>query len=165
MTNENQKPNIKIENLNVIYNQGKSNEVRALENINLEIYPQEYVIVFGPSGCGKSTLLYAISGLQRPVSGTIEVEGDIITQFTKNALAQFHRYKIGMIFQAFYLINSLNVLDNVCLPKIFEEADEKERNKAALGLLARFGINRSVPSDFLRTLRRAETESFYRPFF
>ena len=138
---QNQKPEIKIQDLNVIYNKGKSNEVRALENINLEINPREYVIIFGPSGCGKSTLLYAISGLQRPTSGVIEVGGDVISQFNKNSLAEFHRYRIGMVFQAFYLIESLSVLDNVCLPKIFDEQNEKERTELAMKLLSRFGMD------------------------
>ncbi len=114
-----EKQKIEIENLSVIYNQGQSNEVRSLENVNLEIYPQEYVIIFGPSGCGKSTLLYSISGLQRPTYGTVKVDGQDINKISKKEQVEFHRRKIGMIFQAFYLIPSLNIIDNVCLPKIF----------------------------------------------
>ena len=64
-------PIIKIENLKVIYNPGKSNEVRSLDGVSLEIFPEEYVIIYGPSGCGKSTLLYSIAGLQRP--GLVQV--------------------------------------------------------------------------------------------
>ena len=57
---------IKVDQLRVIYNQGKSNEVRSLDGVSVEIYPEEYIIIYGPSGCGKSTLLYGISGLQAP---------------------------------------------------------------------------------------------------
>ncbi len=134
------KQKIEIENLSVIYNLGQSNEVRSLENVNLEIYPQEYVIIFGPSGCGKSTLLYSISGLQRPTYGTIKVDGEDINKISKKDQVEFHRRKIGMIFQAFYLIPSLNIIDNVCLPKIFTGDSQKERREAAMKLLHRFGI-------------------------
>ncbi len=135
-----EKQKIEIENLSVIYNQGQSNEVRSLENVNLEIYPQEYVIIFGPSGCGKSTLLYSISGLQRPTYGTVKVDGQDINKISKKEQVEFHRRKIGMIFQAFYLIPSLNIIDNVCLPKIFTGDSQKERREAAMKLLHRFGI-------------------------
>ena len=56
-------PLIKIENLSVVYDVGKANETKALADINVEIYPNEYIIFFGPSGCGKSTLLYVIAGM------------------------------------------------------------------------------------------------------
>jgi len=68
-------PIIKIQNLRVIYNQGKSNEVRSLEDVNLDIYSREYVIIYGPSGCGKSTLLYSVAGLQVLTYGEVIVEG------------------------------------------------------------------------------------------
>jgi ABC-type Fe3+/spermidine/putrescine transport system ATPase subunit len=66
-------PVLKCENLSVVYDLGKTNEVWALRDIKLEIYPEEYVIFFGPSGCGKSTLLYTIAGLEFPTRGEIIV--------------------------------------------------------------------------------------------
>lgn len=135
-----EKPIIEVKDINVIYNQGKSNEVRALEGINVKIYPQEYVIIFGPSGCGKSTLLYAISGLQKPTSGSVFVDGDDISAYKKKQMAEFHQMKIGMVFQAFHLINSITVKDNVCLPKVFEEEKDDVRNEKAATLLERFNI-------------------------
>ncbi|MDI6778500.1 MAG: ABC transporter ATP-binding protein [Patescibacteria group bacterium] len=134
------KPHIKIKDLNVTYNPGKSNEVRVLRGINLDIYEREYLIIFGPSGCGKSTLLYSIAGLQKPTDGVIEMEGQDIKALTRLELAEFHRRKIGMIFQAFYLIDSLSLLDNVCLPKIFTEEEEAVREENGKKLLERFGI-------------------------
>ncbi len=131
---------IKVEQLRVIYNKGKSNEVRSLDGVDVEIYPQEYIIIYGPSGCGKSTLLYGISGLQPPTYGDVVVNGKNLSQMNKKEMVQFHQKSIGMVFQAFYLIDTLTVLDNVCLPKVFCGENLKERREKAMELLRRFGI-------------------------
>ncbi len=131
---------IQVKDLSVIYNEGQSNEVRALEKITTEIFPQEYVIIHGPSGCGKSTLLYTIAGLQIPTHGEVVVNGKDIAQMTNGELVEFHRSGEGMIFQAFYLIPSLNVIDNVCLPRTFQGEDLKKRHTEGMQLLRRFGI-------------------------
>ena len=68
-------PIITTKNLNFTYNKGKDNEFHALVNINIKIFPEEYVIFFGPSGCGKSTLLNVFAGLEKPESGDISVFG------------------------------------------------------------------------------------------
>lgn len=133
-------PSIIVEQLRVIYNQGKSNEVRSLDGVSVQIYPQEYVIIFGPSGCGKSTLLYGISGLQAPTYGEVSVYGKNLAKMTKRETVDFHQSSIGMVFQAFYLIPTLTVWDNVCLPKVFRGEDLKQRKEEALKLLRRFGI-------------------------
>lgn len=140
MENKKREPIINLENVFVIYNENKPSEVRALEDINLKIYPEEYVIIFGPSGCGKSTLLYVISGLLSPTKGKVTVSGEDIGVFTKKQKIDFRRRKIGMIFQSFYLIPTLRVVDNVSLPRAFLGEREKERNEIALRLLKRFGI-------------------------
>lgn len=133
-------PVIDIKDLRVIYNQGKSNEVRSLEGINLRIFPHEYIIIYGPSGCGKSTLLYSIAGLQMPTYGEVTVEGKKISEMNKAEKLELHRRGIGMIFQAFYLIPSVNVIENVCLPKILCGEDRDKRNEEGMKLLRRFGI-------------------------
>lgn len=133
-------PIIVVDKLRIIYNQGKSNETRALEETNLTIYPQEYVIIFGPSGCGKSTLLYSISGLQSPTYGDVLIQGTSIAKMTREEELELHQTKLGMIFQAFYLISSLNILENVCLPKVFRGEAPKERRQVGFSLLRRFGI-------------------------
>lgn len=133
-------PIIEINDLQVIYNKGKSNENRSLIDVNVKIYPQEYIIMFGPSGCGKSTLLYSIAGLQLPTSGEVKIDGRNIAEMKKSEIVELHQTKIGMIFQAFYLISSLDILDNVCLPKVFRREDRKERREAGMKLLRRFGL-------------------------
>jgi putative ABC transport system ATP-binding protein len=134
-------PCIKVDQLRVIYNKGKSNEVRSLDGVSVEIYPEEYIIIYGPSGCGKSTLLYGISGLQAPTYGDVIVQGKNLAQMTKAETVEFHQTRIGMVFQAFYLIETLTVLDNVCLPKVFRGENLKERREKAMELLRRFGIS------------------------
>ncbi|KKQ53484.1 MAG: ABC transporter, ATP-binding protein [Parcubacteria group bacterium GW2011_GWD2_38_11] len=133
-------PCIKVDQLRVIYNKGKSNEVRSLDGVSVEIYPEEYIIIYGPSGCGKSTLLYGISGLQAPTYGDVVVQGKNLAQMTKREKVEFHQTRIGMVFQAFYLIETLTVLDNVCLPKVFRGENLKERREKAMELLRRFSI-------------------------
>jgi len=133
-------PIIKTKNLHVIYNMGKSNEIHALKNINIEIFPGEFIIFFGPSGCGKSTLLYSIAGLERNITGEIIVDNQAISTMDDQLLESFHQHKIGMIFQAYYLIGSLTVKQNVSLPRIFINSDKSESEEMALALLKKFGV-------------------------
>jgi putative ABC transport system ATP-binding protein len=134
------RPIISVERLRIIYNQGKSNEIRALEETNLKIFPKEYIVIFGPSGCGKSTLLYSIAGLQKATYGDVSIEGKPVSRMSASEELELHRTGVGMIFQAFYLIPSLTVLDNVCLPKIFRGESPGKRRLEGIRLLRRFGI-------------------------
>lgn len=138
------KPIIKIENLNVTYFMGKSNEVRALSDISLEIYPEEFIIFFGPSGCGKSTLLYSIAGLETNFQGDIYIEDKNLAKLNRKELVIHHQKTAGMIFQAFHLISSLSVIKNVVLPQIFINVPKKDRKKKALELLEYFGVKEQI---------------------
>jgi ABC-type lipoprotein export system ATPase subunit len=135
-----QYPFISVENLQVIYNQNRSNEVRSLGGVSLNIYPNEYLIIHGPSGCGKTTLLCSIAGLQSPTSGEVLIQGKKISAMNEDEKAEVHQHFTGMIFQAFYLIPSLSVIDNVCLPGIFCGKDPDEIRVEGMKLLHRFGI-------------------------
>ena len=137
---ESLKPNIEIKELTYIYNQGKANEAKGLEDINLRIYPYEYVIIYGPSGCGKSTLLYTIAGFQKPSSGIVSIDNQDINALSKKEQVNFHRMKMGMVFQSFFLIPTLKVIDNVCLPKVFIGEDTEKRRTRGMEILNRFGI-------------------------
>lgn len=134
-------PVIQVKDIGVIFNAGKENESHGLRHINLEIYPQEYIIFFGPSGCGKSTLLYSISGLLTPSYGEIVVNGKDIGKLGPQEKSEFRRHEIGMVFQAFYLIPTLTILDNVCLQRIFQGEGLKERRRDTMRLLQRFQIS------------------------
>jgi len=140
MLDKSKPPIIDIEKLEVTYNQDQSNEVKVLRSVDLKIYPNEYLIIFGPSGCGKSTLLYTIAGLQKPTKGKVRVDAKEIYAFEKMDMVKYHQFKIGMIFQAFYLIPSLNVINNVGLPQSATGGKTTERKKKSENLLNRFGI-------------------------
>ncbi len=135
------KPIIRVDDLDVVYFAGKNNEARALDGINLEIFPEEYVIFFGPSGSGKSTLLNIIAGLEIPSRGRVIVDGQDLSELVSNDLARFHRKKTGMIFQTYNLIPTLNVLYNVIVPLIFERIRSNERKDKGRYLLKKLGID------------------------
>ncbi|MEM9336467.1 MAG: ABC transporter ATP-binding protein [Patescibacteria group bacterium] len=134
------KPLIVARDLSIIYNQGKSNEFKALSGVNTDIYEGEYIILFGPSGCGKSTLMYAIQGSLPPGEGTLLIKGDDVYAYPPGERVYFQRHVMGIIFQQFNLIPSLSVLDNVALPMIFSDVDKQTRNRRAQSLLDRFGV-------------------------
>jgi len=136
------KPIIEVKNLSVIYNLGKSNEVVALDDVSLEIYPGEYIIFFGPSGCGKSTLLYCLAGMQTPTRGEILVQGKALSELSPQEMVNHRRLMIGMIFQAYNLIPTLKVLDNVLLPHIFGGLIPGVSIEKAKSLLKRLGIEK-----------------------
>lgn len=140
MESKQEKIAIKTEHLGIIYDLGQPSETKALDDINIAIDSENFVVIFGPSGCGKSTLLYAISGIEKPTTGKIFVLNRDITQFTSLEAAKFHRTQIGMVFQAYNLIPTLTVIDNVALPQIFRGVSREIKYLRAKILLKRFGI-------------------------
>ena len=107
-----QKPTIRLEHVSKVYRMGKM-EVRALDDINLEIWPGEFIVFLGPSGSGKTTLLNVIGGLDEPTSGTVHVNGIDVTSLSQRKLTDFRRVHIGFIFQFFNLIPTLTARENV----------------------------------------------------
>ena len=90
--------------------------VKAVDRVNLQIAQGEFVTIVGKSGSGKSTLLHLLGGLDNPTSGQILMEGKDITAYGREELAAYRRRKIGFVFQAYNLIPSLNMWENVILP-------------------------------------------------
>jgi putative ABC transport system ATP-binding protein len=133
-------PLIVAKNLEIYYNYGKSNEFYALKKVNIEIYPQEYILFFGPSGCGKSTMLYCILGTLPYTFGEFYIGGEDPYKLSQKELVEFQQKTVGIVYQQFNLIPSLNVLDNVALPQIFMGIPPSVRRKRAMELLERFGI-------------------------
>ena len=117
---------LRTQNLCKYYGNGE-NEVKAVQNANIDIQKGEFVAVVGKSGSGKSTLLHMLGGLDTPTSGTVFIRGKDIFSYKEDALAVFRRRKIGFIFQSFNLISSINVWENIVLPIGLDgrKADEK----------------------------------------
>lgn len=106
---------LRTENLCKYYGSGE-NEVRAVQNANIDIQKGEFVAIVGKSGSGKSTLLHMLGGLDTPTSGKVFIRGKDIFSYKEDALAVFRRRKIGFIFQSFNLVSSINVWENIVLP-------------------------------------------------
>jgi len=105
-------PTIKLEHVSKVYQMGKV-EVRALDDVSLEIWPGEFIVFLGPSGSGKTTLLNMIGGLDSPTTGRIVVNGIDVTSLSPRELTHYRRIQIGFIFQFFNLIPTLTARENV----------------------------------------------------
>lgn len=92
------------------------NQVKAVNNVNIQIKQGEFVAIIGKSGSGKSTLLHMLGGLDTPTKGNVVLSGKDMYQMNEDKLAVFRRRKIGFIFQAFNLVSSINVWENIVLP-------------------------------------------------
>lgn len=90
--------------------------VNVLRDISLAVAPGETVSVVGPSGSGKSTMMMVIGGLERPSSGRVVVDGTDLNGLNEDALARFRRDRIGIVFQSFHLVPTMNALENVAIP-------------------------------------------------
>ena len=97
------------------------NQVKAVDHINLEIKQGEFAAIVGKSGSGKSTLLHMLGGLDMPTSGSVFVRGKELSKMKEEELAVFRRRKIGFIFQAYNLVSSINVWENIVLPLGLDE--------------------------------------------
>jgi putative ABC transport system ATP-binding protein len=134
---------IKLENVNKVYRTERV-ETLALENINLDVAPGEFVSVMGPSGCGKSTLLNLIGLLDAPTKGKLSLENTAINGSGDRKLARFRNEKLGFVFQSFHLVPDLKVVDNVEIPLLYRKMSGGERRKLATQALGRVGLSSRV---------------------
>ncbi len=108
-------------------------EVNILRGIDLNVARGERLGVVGPSGSGKSTMMMVMAGLERLTGGSVTVAGEDLSQLDEDALARFRRTRVGIVFQAFHLIPTMNALENVAVPLEFAgTADAFERARASL---------------------------------
>ena len=117
----------------------KENQVKALNDVSIQVKDGEFVAIVGTSGSGKSTLLNLIGGLDTPTEGKILVKGKEIHSLSRKELTIFRRRNIGFVFQNYSLMPVLNVYDNVALPVTFDQGNQINR-KYLEELLLELGI-------------------------
>jgi len=130
---------LRLENVSHSFKNG-SEVLKVLHNIEFEVKAGEMIALLGSSGSGKSTLLNLMAGLMKPTEGHIYIAGQDIVKYNENKLAVFRRKHIGFIFQAYELIPTLTVRENVELPLVFQSVPRSKRRKKAMELLEITGI-------------------------
>src|SRR3954466_2797281 len=117
-------------------------EVRALRGVSLDVKKGEFLAVTGPSGSGKSTLMHILGCLDRPTSGQYFLDGQDVTQMSRDELAEVRNNKIGFVFQGFNLLSRTSAVDNVELPLLYSGSSIKsaERRRRALESLEAVGL-------------------------
>jgi putative ABC transport system ATP-binding protein len=127
-------PLVELRNVSKIYHLG-GEEIRALDDLSLDIGAGEFISIIGPSGSGKSTLMHILGCLDTPTRGTLKLDGTEIQNATRRELARIRNQKIGFVFQFFNLLPKLSVLQNVELPMIYSGASSRERRERAMAAL------------------------------
>lgn len=136
-------PVIELRNVSKTYRMGEE-EFSALENINLQIHPGEFVAIVGPSGSGKSTLMHIIGLLDEPSQGQIFIDGNLIEKASQAQKAQIRNRKIGFVFQAFNLLRKTSALENVAMPLIYANVPPKVRQERARRNLELVGLTNKM---------------------
>ncbi|MFA6963530.1 MAG: ABC transporter ATP-binding protein [Patescibacteria group bacterium] len=131
---------LKVTNLTKKFESGDS-DVVAVKDVSLEIPTGVFSTIVGKSGSGKSTLLSLLGALDKPTSGSIDVDGQNISKFGDSKLIKYRREKIGFIFQNYNLIPNLTALENVMLPMEFAGLSVKAQKDRAAKLLDQVGMN------------------------
>jgi putative ABC transport system ATP-binding protein len=122
------------------YRLGKS-VIPAVDGVSLAARRGEFIALLGASGSGKSTLLNLIAGLDRPDSGSIEIEGQDLATLSSEDLARYRRHTVGMVFQSFNLVSNMTLYENVELPMLFAETPRSERKERVIQALSRVGLS------------------------
>jgi putative ABC transport system ATP-binding protein len=138
-----------VQGISKIYKSG-AGEFTALDDINLEFFPGEFVGIVGKSGSGKSTLANMITGIDHPTGGKIEIEGQIITGMNESEMSVWRGNNLGIVFQFYQLLPTLTLLENVILPmdlcNRFENGGREARARSLLGLVGLADLADKLPA-------------------
>lgn len=141
---------IEIKGLDKVYTTGKM-DFHALKGVDLSIEEGEMVAIVGPSGSGKSTILNMITGIDRPTTGSVLIDGNSIERMKEDKLARWRGENIGIVFQFFQLFPTLTSLENVMLPMdLARKGSVKERRQKAIRNLELVGLGdklQNLPSE------------------
>jgi putative ABC transport system ATP-binding protein len=143
MSSSSTSPAVRTENVCRYYPMG-GETIRAVDGISLTVESGEFVALLGQSGSGKSTLLNLLAGLDRPTSGSVLVQGRDLAKMSSEELARYRRNDVGMVFQAFHLITSMTITENVELPMRFAEVERAERAQRVRESLERVGLGKRL---------------------
>jgi putative ABC transport system ATP-binding protein len=130
---------ISIEGLRKTYRIG-TQEVHALDGLDLSIDVNEYVALMGPSGSGKSTLMNVLGCLDSPTAGSYHLNGNNVANLDEDALAEIRNREIGFVFQTFNLLPRYSALENVALPLIYAGLSKRDRTERAAEVLEMVGL-------------------------
>jgi putative ABC transport system ATP-binding protein len=136
-------PRIRVLGLTKVYRRG-GEPVQALAGIGLEIAPGAFVAIMGQSGSGKTTLLNMLTGVDRPTAGEIWLDGQRLDTQSEAKLAILRRRRIGLIFQAFNLLNNMSAMENVMLPALLAGRSASEARTLAIMLLDELGLSKRL---------------------
>ncbi len=132
---------LRAERLSKVYRTGAA-DVVALDGVSASFPTRCMTAILGPSGSGKSTLLNLLAGFDRPTSGHVSLEGQVLGELTEEALAELRLRRFGFVFQSFNLLTVLDAERNVSLPMALADVPANERTDRARALLARFGVEK-----------------------
>jgi len=134
------RPVIEFDHIHKVYTMGDV-EVHALRGVSLTIREGEFVAIMGASGSGKSTTMNIIGCLDRPTRGTYILDGEDVSQLSKDERADIRCQKIGFVFQGFNLLSRTSALENVELPMLYLGIDAAARHQRAMEALAAVGLS------------------------
>ncbi|MFA5933110.1 MAG: ABC transporter ATP-binding protein [Microgenomates group bacterium] len=115
-------------------------EIKALDDVSVDVKEGDFLAIVGPSGSGKSTLMHLIGLLDTPTSGEVFLEGKDVTKMSETTLSKLRNEHIGFVFQQFNLLPRLSALENVELPMIYRGMKSEERHKKAKEMLDMVGL-------------------------
>jgi ABC-type lipoprotein export system ATPase subunit len=148
---------IRLQNVTRSYASETAAPVTALDDVTVEIGAKEFVAITGPSGCGKSTLLHLLGGLDKPTRGEIFV-GDLALHLAdERALTRYRRHDLGIVFQFFNLLPTMNLLENVSLPLLLQGEPPGRIRPRALELLELVGLSQRA-THFVHQLSGGELQ-------
>lgn len=130
----------------------------VIKNLDLEIMEKDFTVIMGSSGSGKSTLLYALSGMDKPTMGKVFFNDEDISDYSNDKLAVFRRDHCGFVFQSIYLLENMNVLDNILTGALLVQKNTPELVAKVKELLNKVGIDEALWKKYPNQLSGGECQ-------